>query len=232
MHPALESLIRLFYPADCALCRNPLEIQEKTLCLECCVRLEEQRFSLLDALADFKNNGPWDEVWALFPYKSPVRDLIKAAKFGSRPWILKAFEPALQDFYHGILTSESHYDLLVPIPQGKLAWLERRFNPAEKTAALLSKGRIPITAGVLGKRSRVLPQRTLRKEERLANPWGAFKMLRPERVSGRRVLIVDDILTTGATAEEACRLIREAGAEKVGLLTLARTQSAAPLSLK
>lgn len=226
MNQALESLLRIVYPADCSLCSKTLELTENALCRHCALTLEKKRFPLLESLGEHDKTGIWDEAWALFPYEAPVKNLLKAAKLGARPWILKVFEPVLSDFFEAVLSSLSVYDVLVPIPQGRRAWIERGFNPAEKIAFMLARHGIACAPDVLVKRGRVLPQRSLRKEERLANPWGAFKMMRPEAAAGRRVLVIDDILTTGATAEEACRLIREAGAEKIGVLTLARTQSA------
>lgn len=231
MIPALEALIRLFYPARCGICKDLLEIQAATLCLDCSVELEEKRFDLLEAIQSPEKDTAWDEAWALFPYETVVRDLLKSAKFYSKPWLLKAFAPSLRDFFKAI-SGESSYDLILPVPQGRLAWLERQFNPAEKIAALFSEGKIPIASDILKKKSRIPPQSTLGREERLANPWGAFKMLRPGKVLNRRVLVIDDILTTGATADEVCRLIREAGASKVGLLTLARTPASASRSRK
>lgn len=231
MIPAIEALVRLFYPAHCGICKDLLKIEASTLCLDCAVRLEEMRFDMLEAINSPEKSASWEEAWSLFPYESLVRDLLKDSKFKSKPWLLKAFRPALRDFFKAI-TSESPYDLLIPVPQGKSAWLERQFNPAETLAVLFSDGRMPIAADVLVKKSRVPPQSTLGREERLANPWGAFKMLRPGKVLKRRVLVIDDILTTGATADEVCRLIVEAGASKVGLLTLARTPANVSRSLK
>ncbi len=229
MRLALEALIRLFYPAHCGICKDLLKIEAVTLCLDCAVKLEELRFDLLEAINSPGKDVSWNEAWSLFPYESIVRDLIKDSKFNSKPWLLNAFRPALRDCFKAV-TSESSYDLLIPVPQGRGVWLERQFNPAETLAALFSNGKIPVASNVLVKKSRVPPQSTLSREERLANPWGAFKMLRPGKVLNRRVLVIDDILTTGATADEVCRLILDAGASKVGLLTLARTPANASRS--
>ncbi len=228
MQPCLEALIRLFYPSYCGLCDALLAIHEGTLCLDCGLKLEEKRFDPLEALVDPKlyREALWDNAWTVFPYESPIKEILTAAKFSGRPRLMQAFEFYLKSIGQTIL-SEEHYDLIVPVPQGTQHWLERRFNPAEKIAFSVSNFKVAVETGVLGKRRRILPQSSLTREERLANPWGAFKMLRPEKVRNRSVLVIDDILTTGATAGECCRLIKEAGAKRVGLVALARTVAAA-----
>ena len=74
----------------------------------------------------------------------------------------------------------------------------------------------------LKKRSRVKPQsRTIGPEERQRNIRGAFRVMDPELVRGKRVLLIDDVLTTGATVSEASRMLLEAGAKSVDVATLA-----------
>ncbi len=227
MNPAFEALIRLFYPSHCGLCNAFLEIQQSTLCLDCAVKLEEKRFDPLDALLDPKlySEASWDEAWTLFPYESPVKDLLTSAKFSAKPRLMKAFQAYLRNLGLVIL-AEGTYDCVVPVPQGRQHWVERRFNPAELIALFIANGKIPVETSILAKRPGILAQSSLTREERLANPWGAFKMLRPGKVQHRSILVVDDILTTGATAGECCRILKEAGAKKVGLITLARTVAA------
>jgi predicted amidophosphoribosyltransferase len=81
---------------------------------------------------------------------------------------------------------------------------------------------LPVRSDILRRTAATSPQTDLSAQARRANVRGAFLLRRPELVAGRHVVLVDDILTTGATAGECARVLREAGAATVGVLTVAR----------
>jgi ComF family protein len=112
---------------------------------------------------------------------------------------------------------------LVPVPLHPARHAERGFNQAELLAApCATRWRLPTLARALVRVRPTLPQADLDAEARRANVRDAFEVGRPGEVRGRRVLLVDDVLTTGATAGAAARALRAAGAAEVGVLTLAR----------
>jgi ComF family protein len=114
-------------------------------------------------------------------------------------------------------------DLLVPVPLHPQRRAQRGFNQAELLARRLARrwGK-PHRADVLARVRLTRPQTELAPEERRANVRGAFLVRRPELVAGRHVLLVDDVLTTGATVEACVLALREAGAGPVGVVTVAR----------
>ena len=113
--------------------------------------------------------------------------------------------------------------LLVPVPLYPDRERERGFNQAALLAERLGRlWGVAVAANALERTAATPAQTGLSGEERRRNVRGAFAVPRPARVAGRRVLLVDDVLTTGATADACARALRRAGAAEVGVLTVAR----------
>ena len=115
--------------------------------------------------------------------------------------------------------------LLVPVPLHKSKRSERGFNQAELIVRAAAK-RLPQpleVAAVLKRQRPTHSQVGLTREERIANLRDAFRVIAPERVKGRTVIVVDDVMTTGTTVSECARVLKKAGAERVWATTVART---------
>jgi len=114
------------------------------------------------------------------------------------------------------------FDLLVPMPLHWRRRWSRGFNQSELLARVAGRRTgIPV-ACALRRRKSTNPQAGLTSAQRRVNVAGAFEVVRPQLVSGRRVVLVDDVLTTGATAGACAAVLRRAGATRVAVLTLAR----------
>ncbi len=117
----------------------------------------------------------------------------------------------------------SAYDLLIPIPLHKSRLRERGFNQALVLAREIEK-RFPLPLDYLNlQRIRdTQPQINLKEKERRKNVRGAFGLREKQKVKGKRILLIDDVYTTGATVNECSRVLRKGGAKRVDILTLAR----------
>ncbi len=114
-------------------------------------------------------------------------------------------------------------DLLVSVPLHVKRLRERGFNQAHLLIARWAKQEgIPFDGLTLSRSRWTEPQTTLSRTERQKNIKGAFSLRHPEKIKGRKILIVDDVYTTGATVNECARVLIKAGAEFVDVLTLAR----------
>lgn len=218
-----EAFVRLFYPASCSLCSELLELEEHRLCGPCESRVLAMRFPFDKRFTETKTKH-LDQVWSLFPYETAVKDVLTQIKFSRKRWLLGVFRDSITEAAQS-LAAETPYDAVVPIPMDRLKRLEREFNPPHILAEWISKASgIPCRPDWLVKHHATIPQSRLNREERLVNPLGVFGAKAATDFQEKKILLVDDILTTGATAEEAAKILRERGTVKPDLLTLARTE--------
>ena len=114
-------------------------------------------------------------------------------------------------------------DVLVPIPLARKKLKNRGYNQAEEIAKKLGKElKIPVIIDCLIKIRENLPQMELSKEERQENIKGVFEIKNKEKIQGKKILLVDDVYTTGATMEECAKVLKQAGAREIWGVVVAR----------
>ncbi len=180
--------------------------------------------------------GPpaWDRAWALAGHAGPVAKAVRAFKY-QRAWATGAGLARLlsQRAPAGLLAG---VDIIAPVPLHPWRLLHRGFHQAQVLARGLARptGEGEPTARLLPDLLRRLrhtrPQVGMSPAQRAANVAGAFVVhpRRAARLAGRRVLLVDDVLTTGATVSECARALRAGGAAWVGVVTVSRGGTARP----
>ncbi len=155
-------------------------------------------------------------------YEDTAREALHAFKFGGH----RALAGPLADLVVSALAAgwpAGAPDLLVPVPLHPRRKRTRGFNQAHLIARRLGRAwGCPVRPDVLARVTETEPQTALDSAARLANVRGAFRLRRPEAVAGRHVLLVDDILTTGATASACARALEAGGPRIVGLVAVAR----------
>ena len=219
-----EAFLRLFYPGLCASCNRLLELEERGLCTVC---LEDLlKFKLEPSEERIRTTvRATSEGWAIFRYEGLVKEVLRKVKFEGRRDLLRAFYPEIAQFLSRRAPLAT-YDCLLPVPLDSHRRLEREFNQsgllAKRIHRFLERSPRLLTRTLIRKHS-PLPQSLLGREARRVNVSHAFSIPNGRAVRGRSVLIIDDIFTTGATIEEIARVLRSAGASRVGYLTLART---------
>lgn len=112
---------------------------------------------------------------------------------------------------------------LTYIPSGKKALKERGFNQCEYLANEIAYRNNYRIINTLKKVKETKVQKTLNREERMKNLKGAFEVIDSKRIRGRKFIIVDDVITTGATLKEAQELLKKHGALQINTLTIAKT---------
>lgn len=167
----------------------------------------------------------FDMARAAFAYQGSLRTVVHGFKYRGKTQLARPLGRLLQTAYHHFW-QERPVDLILPVPLYRRRLRERGFNQA----LLLVRGwqraggtpPPPVDGGVLVRVRATASQAGLDRRARCSNIAGAFAVRTPERVAGRHVLVVDDVLTTGATVEECARAIKANGAAAVDVLTLAR----------
>ncbi|WP_207462874.1 ComF family protein [Azospirillum sp. SYSU D00513] len=165
---------------------------------------------------------PYGRARAVLVYDDGSRPLILGFKHGDRTHAARAFGGWLARAGAELLAET---DLLVPVPLHRWRLFRRRYNQAALLAQALGRQTgIPVAPDLMERRRATPSQGGLDRSGRRRNVAGAF---RPRRgadtlLAGKRVLLVDDVLTTGATLAECAKVLRRAGAARVEVLTLAR----------
>jgi ComF family protein len=197
--------ITFFAQPWCAVCGLPFPhpMGRDAVCAEC---TREKR--------------SWDRARAVLRYDKNSRHLVLALKHGDRTHMAGAFGCWMHRVGGEVLSGA---DLLVPVPLHWTRLFQRRYNQAALLAqAIRSAGGPPVAVDWLVRRRRTPSQGRLGFAARSRNVRAAFAMRPGRSVAGKRVVIIDDVMTTGATLEECARVLRRAGAQSVGALTLAR----------
>ena len=162
----------------------------------------------------------FDRARSAMRYDDSSRHLVLALKHGDRlhlapslaPWMRRAGDALLADA-----------DIQVPVPLHWTRLASRRYNQSAVLAHAIAKaGGPPVAADCLIRRRRTPSQGRKNATARRRNVAGAFALRRADAVRGKRVVLIDDVLTTGATVEECARVLKRAGAVRVDVLTLAR----------
>ncbi len=176
-----------------------------------------------------RNTYSFDLARSYGIYTHPLRDLILHLKFRRR----ERWGYQLGRYLASLATAleiVNHSPLIVPVPLHRSRERERGYNQAELLAQGLrlelkiSMGSIAprLTTRILTRRRPTLPQSGLHPDARRENVRGVFTVERPERIRGHSVLLVDDVMTTGATVSACAAALKQAGAQEVAVLTLAR----------
>jgi ComF family protein len=151
-----------------------------------------------------------------------VREAVHRYKYQRALW----FEPFLADLFlreARPALSEQNWDFIVPVPLHAVKHREREFNQAERLAAHLGAAtQIPLNPKLLARVRPTATQTLLTRKQRAANMRGAFAVRPGARLNGERVILVDDVFTTGATTSACAQVLRAAGAGDVCVWTVAR----------
>ncbi|MCP3970166.1 MAG: ComF family protein [Rhodobacteraceae bacterium] len=233
----MQSLLRLAFPPQCVSCGELVE-RDFGLCGECwhdtpftaglvCDRCgvplpgrDEGRAEHCDDCLTIAR--PWHRGRAAMLYKANARKLVLALKHGDR---LDLARPAAQWMAGVAGPLVSYESVIVPIPAHRMRLLQRRYNQAavlgNEIARILNLDTIP---DLLTRVRRTPSQDGKSREERFANLAEAIKSTRHavQRLAGRPVILVDDVMTSGATMAAAADAVHAAGARRVDVLVMAR----------
>lgn len=228
LHALWLQVVDVLAPQDCFVCGA--ESAGEAVCEACARTLPSRPASACPCCglpglggaccaACARATPAYDATLALYDFVFPVDAMVHALKYGHRLALASFLGAALaaraQDF-------GAQVDLVLPMPIHPRRLAERGFNQAVELARPLVRARgLPLGLTVVRKLRDIPAQAGLDREARLRNPRGVFEC--EANLHGQRVLVVDDVMTTGATLGELARTLKRQGASWVGNLVVART---------
>lgn len=211
----------------CAPCWGELRFIAEPLCRCCGLPLEPPARAGLTCAPCLANPPAFASARAVWLHQAAARDTVLAFKYADKPQLARALARHLTRVAAPVL--ENPDAILMPVPLHRWRLLSRRYNQAAELARALGRlaRRAVIADGLIRIRA-TQPQQGLTRSQRQDNVRRAFS-LNPRaraRVAGRAVVLVDDVLTTGATVDACARVLLAAGAVRVDVITLTRVANA------
>ena len=206
-------LLEILFPPKCILCRELLSKEEHDVCEECRIFVSDY--------PNRKNKAQFlDSFTAVWYYEGNVRKSILRYKFyqarNYAPAYGRLLEKKITDLY------PEGFDILSYVPVSPIRKLTRGYDQAALLAKAVGSELDMTPVPLLKKIRHNRPQSGIHGEaKRRANVLGAYRLLEGADISGKRILLVDDVLTTGSTAGECARMLKTAGAKEVHCAVLA-----------
>lgn len=221
-----DGLVGLAYPPRCLGCGERLFEARVLLCLSCFRGIDRglpvEAGRRLERLP--QANAVLDTVSCLwiFDKGGAIQAVHQALKYGNRPSYGVTLGEPLGAAYVESCGGAASVDMIVPIPLHRSRLLERGYNQSE----MLAQGAAtivgaPVASSLLVRDRPTKTQTALKRSNRWDNLDGAFRVVDAEAVRSRHLLLIDDVLTTGSTAGAAAKALKESGARRVDLATLA-----------
>jgi competence protein ComFC len=233
-----DDLLDFVYPQHCAICKKYLRREEKDICEVCwnslvvltdpfcpyCksfVEEEKTECSFCKFAGEFSEDHKISLVRSLGRFDDYYRELVHRFKYGKKIPLGKRLGQRLGETINDdSIFSKS--DFLIPVPLHKSRYRERGFNQSEIIAEEISKATgLPFLKDMLKRKKNTKDQTNLSPQQREENVRGAFVVTEPEMINGKKIILVDDVITTGATLSECARMLKQAGAEKILGMTIA-----------
>ena len=204
----IDTALDFIFPPSCGICGK---LGEGHICNNCYKEIEKYLY---------ENNEK--DIFYLLRYKDIIREKMIQYKFNEKPYLYKMFCEIFVKNKNACEFLKS-YDIIIPVPMNKNKKRIRGYNQTELIVKELANYfNMQIDTRNLIKEKNTPMQSSLGKEDRIKNVQNVYKVLYPERIKEKNVLILDDIYTTGATINECKRVLQCAGSKKVGTIIIAK----------
>lgn len=206
----------------CGVCWKELEFISDPRCGSCGFPLEEGAKTGSMCGYCIQHTPPYDAGISILAYNNISKKLISEFKYADRQHGLPRFVQWMSSFGRPVLESA---DIIAPVPMHWRRMLARSFNQSALLAsAIAKKHKISYQPQLLRRVKHIPPQASLTRKQRLKNIKGAFILNAryKGRLKDKHIVLIDDVITTGATMKECAKALKKSGAAKVSFLTLAR----------
>lgn len=213
-----QSCINVILPMKCISCSDSLASWPLPICQRC------KNTASIGAIPPIHQLNPIEKVWSCRYYDSAVKNCLKEFKYRGNYNLLPVFKEIMLDFLEKEFTFIKKVDLVVPVPMHPFKRYKRGFNQSELIADLLCSilPQLHINNSLI-KIKHTKSQTGFTIKERIKNLNESFAVIDRLYIVGKTILLVDDVITTGATLRACAQELSHAGARKVFAFTLART---------
>lgn len=200
--------------AICPQCLDDMPWLQQSACPQCALPSYDSQIC-----GDCIKSAPaFDITRALFRYDYPLNTMLQRYKYQQTLHIAKTFSSLMEDAF----STTKSFDRIIPMPLHPKRLAERGFNQSLEIAKLLAKKlRIQLDTGSCSRIKFAPPQASLPLKTRIKNMRGAFRC--DESLAGQRIVLLDDVMTTGASLHELASTVKSAGASHVECWVIART---------
>ena len=211
------------YPPICGICEK---ISKDALCPKCNLELKKQaEVNILqkeEIEENIKKEKYFEELMYIFKYEGQVRKLILDYKFNEKSYLYKTFVNFLLK-NEKIFENIKKYDKIIPVTISKKRNKERGYNQSMLIAEeIANKTNLELVNNCLIKTKNIIEQSKLNKEDRQQNIQGVYSLQNERLITNKKILLVDDIYTTGSTVNECCKILQQANPKTIGVLVLAK----------
>lgn len=223
----LTDFFSLFFPHLCEACDQPLAKGENILCTHCLHKLPRtgaHRKADKYLTAKFYGKLDINEVFSFLYFRkhSSVQQLLHRLKYKNKPeigiFLGKLYGSELNEVSHRL----ADYDFIVPVPLHSSRQRRRGYNQSEKFSKGLGEALdIPVNISSVKRLYKSQTQTRKTRQQRWENVKDIFSISHPEEIMGKKILLTDDIVTTGATIEACAQQLFKAGASKISVITIA-----------
>jgi ComF family protein len=225
----LNDFLSLVYPSFCEACKQSLVKGEEIICTNCIADLPRLNYHLYKEnplYTKLRGRAPIDFATAflLFRKKGAVQRLLHSLKYRDRPDIGTKLGRV---YAHELMRTKclSEIDVIVPVPLHESRQRQRGYNQSEYWANGLGEiFSVPVDSTIMERMQRTETQTRRTKLRRWENVQESFTVEFPEKVVGKNVLLVDDIVTTGATLEACAKSLIKSGSKSISLVCIAAAQ--------
>lgn len=216
INETIKYVINLIYPNVCGICDK---LCDDDICKKCEIKLNK----ISKIKIDRYTNKYFKKHLYIFKYEGIIKERLIKYKFNERNYIYKAFVKFMLK-NKKICDFLKNYDIIIPVPIHTKRRMERGYNQSALIAKAISKKIPPIDylEDVLIKKINNKPQSTKNKSERKNNVIGAYYMKNKEKINNKKILLLDDIYTTGNTVNECCKILQSANPKCIDVITIAK----------
>ena len=212
----IKYVINLIYPNVCGICDK---LCDDDICKKCEIKLND----ISKIKIDRYTNKYFKKHLYIFKYEGIIKERLIKYKFNEKNYIYKAFVKFMLK-NKKICDFLKNYDIIIPVPIHTKRRMERGYNQSALIAKAISKKipQIDYLEDVLIKKINNKPQSTKNKSERKNNVIGAYYMKNKEKINNKKILLLDDIYTTGNTVNECCKILQSANPKCIDVITIAK----------